>query len=144
MPKWVAVDDMSNYYSAYRPHRDKALSLLARRPALVVSAIVGTLLLLFWHRSISHVSVDVVTGVDRRVVFDGHWNSARDSNNLLLNNAQCEAAFPKLFDEVERAVNTRWGNHITSDELDAIDPKNGYVRAMIYDQEVIRAETSAR
>ncbi|KAK5952431.1 hypothetical protein OHC33_006474 [Knufia fluminis] len=136
MPKWTPVDEMNNYYNTYRPHGEKALTLLARRPALIVTAVVGTFLLLIWHRSNSPASLTALAGGDRRTDFDGHWNFSRDRNNLLLDYAQCEDAFPKLFDEVERAVNLRRSNHITSAELDAIEPKNGYVRAMVYDQEL--------
>jgi len=138
MPKWVPVNDMSNYYNTYRPHGEKALSLLVRRPALIVTAVVGTFLLLVWYRSHADASLDAFAGVDRRTDFNGRWNSRRDRNNLMLDDSQCEVAFPKLFEEVERAVNLRRPSHITSDELDAIEPKNGYVRAMIYDQEVSR------
>lgn len=141
MPKWTAFDDMNNYYNTYRPHGEKALAHLARRPALIVTAVIGTLLLLVWHRSNANAPLHTVVGAGRRVDFDGRWNFMRDRNNLLLDDAQCDVAFPKLFDEVERAVNNRRHNHITSDELDAIEPKNGYVRAMIYDQEVGRTRS---
>jgi len=137
MPKWAPVDDMSNYYNAYRPQGEKAWSLLARRPILTITAVLGTLLLLIWHQSSTSVRVSPVATVDRRVEFDGRWDFARDRNNLLLDDSQCDVAFPKLFEEVDRAVSTRSRNHITSNELDAITPKNGYVRAMIYDQEVL-------
>lgn len=54
----------------------------------------------------------------------------------MLNSAQCELAFPGLFEEIERPKRSRRRRKITQDEIDAIQPRNGYVRAMIYDQQV--------
>lgn len=68
--------------------------------------------------------------------FDGEWNYARDKNNLLLDSEQCEQAFPGLYEEVDRPVNKRRYKKITSTELDDVVPRNGYIRAMIYDGEV--------
>ena len=68
--------------------------------------------------------------------FDGIWNFERDANNLLLSDAQCDAAFPGLFKEIDRAVSHRRRNHITISEIDEIKISNGYVRGMIYDQQV--------
>ncbi len=67
--------------------------------------------------------------------FNGTWNWQRDGKNFLLNEEQCEQAFPGLFDEVKRAVKDREGNRITLEEVDGIEPVNGYVRAMIYEHE---------
>ena len=54
----------------------------------------------------------------------------------MLNQAQCDKAFPELFHDIERAVKDRNGKQITKEEIDGIEPKNGYVRGMIYDQQV--------
>ena len=70
------------------------------------------------------------------------WDADVDANNLTLDSRTCDVFFPFLFHEVERAVSDRKGRHITKDELDAITPRNGYVRAMIYDQQV-RTEPDA-
>lgn len=126
---------MERYQNAYRPHAEKAYLLLSRRPVLALSFFLSTFLLVAWYRS-ADVQFYEVRSVDRRTDFNGRWVYSRDQNNLLLDDAQCAIAFPKLFDEVDRAVNIRRENHIEVAELDAITPKNGYVRAMIYDQEV--------
>lgn len=68
--------------------------------------------------------------------FDGTWDYHRDRDNLLLSQEQCDLAFPGLFADIERARASREGRPITLQELDSITPKNGYVRAMIYDQQV--------
>ena len=134
-PKWATMDDMSKYYSTYRPHGERAISLFARRPLVTIAAIFGSFLLFVWYQ---HGGASNSLGSqDRRSDFDGHWYFQRDRNNLMLDDAQCSAAFPKLFEEVQRAVEGRRTNHITSAELDTIEPKNGYIRAMIYDQEVL-------
>lgn len=64
------------------------------------------------------------------------WDWRRDAGNLLMTDEQCGAAFPGLFVEIERAMDTRKENKITFEELDAIKPQYGYGRAMIYDQQV--------
>lgn len=66
----------------------------------------------------------------------GEWSYPRDRDNFLLSQDQCDAAFPELFVEIERAKNERSSNPITFEEIDSIQPKNGYIRAMIYDQQV--------
>lgn len=68
--------------------------------------------------------------------FDGKWNYQRDRDNLLLTQGQCDQAFPDLFADIERASAARSAKPITIDELDSITPRNGYIRAMIYDQQV--------
>ncbi|KAJ5293232.1 uncharacterized protein N7443_009185 [Penicillium atrosanguineum] len=68
--------------------------------------------------------------------FDGVWNYERDRDNLLLTQGQCDQAFPELFAEIDRASEARSLNPITIKELDSITPRNGYIRAMIYDQQL--------
>ena len=68
--------------------------------------------------------------------FDGVWDFERDANNLLLSDAQCDAAFPSLFQEIDRAVEHRRHKHVTKKDLDNIEISNGYVRGMIYNQQV--------
>ncbi|KAK5062932.1 hypothetical protein LTR84_005008 [Exophiala bonariae] len=45
-------------------------------------------------------------------------------------------AFPGLFEEVERSVKNRRGSPIIVSELDKIPKRNGYVRAMIFNQQL--------
>lgn len=54
----------------------------------------------------------------------------------MLDSQQCERAFPGLFEEVERPVKNRKTSHITALELDRVPKQNGYVRAMIFNQQV--------
>jgi hypothetical protein len=55
----------------------------------------------------------------------------------MLTDTQCDQAFPGLFKEIDRAVEHRRNKAITMQEIDDIVPSNGYVRAMIYEQQVI-------
>ena len=78
------------------------------------------------------------------------WDFVRDARNFLMTDARCDEAFPGLFKEIDRAVEERRDNHITKKELDSIKEEidrtdkekeekkkvKGYMRAMIYDQQV--------
>lgn len=115
-----------------------ATSLFNRRPITLIVAFVLTSLFV-WYETRSDATFSLPGnrgGVNYRTGFDGTWNYMRDRNNLLLDRDQCQQAFPGLFEEVDRAVSSRRNNRISLRDLDAIEPKNGYVRAMIYDQEV--------
>ena len=68
--------------------------------------------------------------------FNGTWDFRRDEKNYQLDDVQCQQAFPGLFNEVDRAVKDRRDRTITLEELEGIPRINGYVRGMIYDQEV--------
>lgn len=128
---------MNKYHpNTYRSHAERAYLLLARKPVLLFSLILSTIFLFAWYRSTADLRFHHVRSIDKRRDFDGTWVYQRDRNNLLLDDSQCGVAFPRLFEEVDRAVTSRRGNHVSVVELDAIQPKNGYVRAMIYDQEV--------
>lgn len=124
----------------------------AKRRTWLFTGIAVSLLLLFGFGFGSHSSLrrspslvlpnyrdgDRTEGVSRKphTSFDGTWNYKRDAKNLLLDEEQCEAAFPALFVEPKRAEGDRKGKKITITELDDIEPLTGYVRAMIYDQQV--------
>lgn len=54
----------------------------------------------------------------------------------MLSETQCLQAFPDLYHEIDRAVEDRRSNHVTLKETDDIPMANGYLRAMIYDQQV--------
>lgn len=73
---------------------------------------------------------------NREHLFDGSWNYLRDRDNLMLTQDQCDQAFPDLYTEIDRARQDRRSRPITLKELDAIPARNGYIRAMIYDQQV--------
>jgi hypothetical protein len=53
-----------------------------------------------------------------------------------MTDARCDGAFPELFKEIDRAVEVRKNDHVTLKELDEIAKVKGYMRAMIYDQQV--------
>jgi hypothetical protein len=53
-----------------------------------------------------------------------------------MTDARCDEAFPDLFKEIDRAVEVRQNDHITFKEIDSIKKVKGYMRAMIYDQQV--------
>lgn len=72
--------------------------------------------------------------------FDGNWNPARDSLDLLLNDGQCTEAFSGLFADINRAIEDRGGMQVSVAELERVPRINGYVRGMIYNQEV-RSQT---
>ena len=57
----------------------------------------------------------------------------------MLSDAQCDAAFPDLFREVDRAVTWRKDNHVTIKEMDKVPFVRGYARAIIYDGDVCDA-----
>ncbi|TPX18421.1 uncharacterized protein E0L32_011662 [Thyridium curvatum] len=61
----------------------------------------------------------------------GGWSYRRDADNLGMTSAQCQAAFPGLFDEITRARSNNDMFHIIQDELDAIRIANGRIRASI-------------
>lgn len=68
--------------------------------------------------------------------FDGTWDFQRDRKNLLLSHDQCDAVFPDLYADIDRVVGDRNGRTITLEEIDSIEPMNGYVRALLYEQQV--------
>lgn len=68
--------------------------------------------------------------------FSGVWNYTRDAKNTKLSNEQCEVAFPQLYEEIDRAAGLRRKKPITLKELDEVPIANGYIRAMIFNNEV--------
>ncbi|KAI2701969.1 CAZyme family GT90 [Penicillium roqueforti] len=73
---------------------------------------------------------------NRQQLFDGSWDYQRDRDNLMLTQDQCDQAFPDLYTELDRARDDRKSRPISLKELDAIPARNGYIRAMIYDQQL--------
>jgi hypothetical protein len=71
-----------------------------------------------------------------RGAFDGRWNFTRDARNLMMNDTQCDLAFPDLFKEIDRAVESRKNRRISLKDVDSVQPIKGYTRAMIYDNQV--------
>ncbi|OAG33794.1 hypothetical protein AYO21_12111 [Fonsecaea monophora] len=116
------------------------LATFNRRTPLVLLSVLCTFALFAWYRSAHGPSAPLLHSdygaYGRKRGFDGHWDYRRDAENLMLDSQQCEQAFPGLFEEVERPVNQRMHNPITFEEIDAMPKQNGYVRAMIYNQQV--------
>lgn len=60
----------------------------------------------------------------------------RDGDNYGLTDEQCQAAFPKLFIEIENSVKARKGNPISFKEFDSRTFEKGMVRGIIFEGEV--------
>ncbi|KAI1779164.1 glycosyl transferase family 90-domain-containing protein [Hypoxylon cercidicola] len=50
--------------------------------------------------------------------YDGSWNTERDRDNLFLDRSRCRAAFPGLFDDIDRLVADRRSKPITITEME--------------------------
>ena len=72
--------------------------------------------------------------------FDPDWtfNATRDERVFGLSLEQCDASFPMLFNEINRATQyqLRRQNKVTPEDLDISWAEHGLVRAMIVDQQV--------
>ena len=113
--------------------------LLRRRPYLVVGGGIFLFLIFLYElypRSLSARPNFTDNDGPSLFGFNGTWDWQRDGKNFVLNEGQCEQAFPGLFDEVRRAVRDRQGKRITLEEVDRIEPVNGYIRGMIHEHEV--------
>lgn len=116
-----------------------------RRGTYTVYVLAGLLCLfglyaLLPQRPTQRWSSPATTGAKAATSFDGNWNPARDSLNLLLNDDQCTAAFSDLFADINRAIEDRGGMQVSVAELERVPRINGYVRGMIYNQQV-RSQT---
>jgi hypothetical protein len=71
---------------------------------------------------------------------EGTWQfkATRDSKAYGFTTNQCDIAFPGLFAEIERGVQSQKssGSNITTDDIDISWADSGVVRAMVFDQEV--------
>lgn len=71
----------------------------------------------------------------------------REERNYSLTNEQCNEAFPKLWKELDRALETRRLNEepkITEADIDLEGHGSGFIRVMIYDRQVSRASSAWR
>lgn len=67
------------------------------------------------------------------------FDTGRDSENWGLSSEQCDAAFPGLFTEIDRAVNfQKKKGRVTPEDIDISWKEDGAVRAQIIDQKVQR------
>ena len=69
---------------------------------------------------------------------DWTWNHTIDANNLLLTHRQCNLAFPDFFQDIDRSVRKHRAPayNIKLEDLDKLWNINGFVRAMIYEQQL--------
>jgi len=131
----------------YRPLSEPLLFALRRRLTVILTSIVLGLGFIIWFQRPANqpkVFVPNRLATVRNHTFDGTWDYKRDRFNLMLDTAQCEQAFPGLFDEIERPKTQRQKRPITLKEINAIVPQNGYVRAMIINQQLYIIATEGR
>jgi hypothetical protein len=114
-----------------------SISKFRRYPYVLLAAITSILSVLFYayHYELFHPRLKQALP-PTNPAFDGQWNFKRDARNLMMNDTQCDHAFPDLFNEIDRAVESRSKHHITLKEMDAIRPIRGYNRAMIFENQV--------
>jgi hypothetical protein len=113
------------------------MAILRRYPYVLLAAFTFVLSIMFYgyrhHTFQPHIQT---ANIPSKGPFDGQWNFTRDARNLLMNDSQCDLAFPDLFKEIDRAVESRKRKPITFKEVDSVQPIRGYNRAMIYDNQV--------
>jgi len=114
-------------------HSESFFPAVRRRQAISLTTLLLLGVLVVLYRAVPDVIILVASSTRRQHSFDGTWQYERDKDNLILNTAQCEQAFPGLFEEIERAMRDRLSRPITLEEIDSITPENCYIRAMIYD-----------
>ncbi|KAI9812168.1 MAG: hypothetical protein M1827_004834 [Pycnora praestabilis] len=68
---------------------------------------------------------------------DWEFNVDRDGDDYGLTDEQCQAAFPKLFGEIEASVARRKENPITFEELNLREMGNSLVRGMVYEGDLL-------
>lgn len=124
-----------------------APSAFVRRILVLAVCITSIAILLAFHftkydQTVKEHTLALVADTQTQVVhtatdrLDKTWNFERDSRRLTFSRAECDQHFPKLYFHLESAVQVRNGSRISSDEIGAVTPANGYIRAMIYDEQV--------
>ena len=125
---------------SYHGYYQSIVAVLKRRWAILFTSLLFGISFFVWYHALHDAIIPSAPyahyTIRRKKVFDGIWDYERDQDNLMLDSSQCEQAFPGLFEEIMRPMQDRRLRPISSDEIDSITPRNGYVRAMIYDQQV--------
>jgi hypothetical protein len=138
--KSPALSKMPPSHKTYYGYYDPLMTILKRRSTvLFTSLLLGIAILVWYHAPYGAVipsSRNDHYPMSQTKVFNGTWDYERDRDNLMLGSSQCDQAFPGLFEEINRPMKDRRHRRISLDEIDSITPQNGYVRAMIYDQQV--------
>ncbi|KAI9649282.1 hypothetical protein NHQ30_001853 [Ciborinia camelliae] len=123
-------------------------SATRRRPHAFILALLLTSIFLLYRSLQAPTAVHVLQpdseDMSGRFGFDGTWNYTRDYRNLFLTQRQCDQAFPGLFEEVERPMKLRMENKVTRKELDDTPALRGFIRAMIYDQQLYIIDTQGQ
>ena len=116
-------------------HLQQLYLLIRRRPVYLYSLLGGFLCILIisnlYPSNGTHRAIGVKDPVYRS------WDFKRDRRKLVLSRSRCQRTFPGLFEEVDRMVDIQRMNRITNETLDQIPRRNGYLRVMLYDQQVL-------
>ena len=114
-----------------------SVAIFRRYPYVLLAAITFVLWVLFFGYHYPPFQSRLRTAnLPSKGIFDGQWNATRDARNLLMNDTQCDLAFPNLFKEIDRAVESRKKKPVTLKEVESVQPTRGYNHAMIYDNQV--------
>ena len=113
----------------------QAYIITRRRPVYLYSLLGGLLCILIVRSLYPHNGFHHAFG--RKDAVYQSWNFTRDRRQLVLNGPRCQRTFPGLFEEVDRIVGIQRANRITPETLDQIPRRNGYLRVMLYDQQVL-------
>ena len=130
----LPFEKVEAYVSPYI--RQDVIHLVKRRRSVILSAGIFFLFILFLRLRSAHSDPSRDALAKSRGTPDPLWQYPRDAKNYRLTGQECSKVFPGLFVDVDRAIRDRNGARITLEELESIPKRNGYVRAMIYDQEV--------
>jgi hypothetical protein len=87
---------------------------------------------------------DSSISMDETLPRENEWRFTfgRDDCDRALDDQDCDASFPGLFEEINRATQFRGYRIILLEELESIKISNGMVRAMIFDRQVIAPSPS--
>jgi hypothetical protein len=113
----------------------------SRHKLPLICAIVIVFILLFSYIRLFHPPPDELWTAKLPAKAPGttaYSNKVAATKNLQLSESQCTLVFPELFVEIDRATKhwdrvTGTKQGVTLKDLDDVEPKNGYVRAMVYD-----------
>lgn len=130
----LAFEKVEAYVSPYV--RQDVIQLVKRRRSVILSVCVFFFFILLLQLRSAHSDPSRDALSKSRGTPDPLWQYPRDAKNYRLTGEECSKVFPGLFVDVDRAIRDRNGARITLEELESIPKRNGYVRAMIYDQEV--------
>lgn len=123
---------------------DRSAGFLRQRRSLLIACVVFLFVVIHLRNDYANITPIYWQGVplkDSKIETpDWHWNYTKDRNNLQFNHRQCDFAFPDLFSDIDRLVRRHKAPayKIRKAEIDKLSEEkiNGFVRAMIYDQQL--------